>query len=131
MKILKELWYGNITPNERDVKPDIRLHKLGALIVRHEETLMSLLSEQAKEIYEKLRDCHSELHGINECEAFCIGFRLGARITYEAMEGKEAQREIAVLQKKAAEMERRKSELSAIFKRLYEDSVPGRIPDEQ
>ena len=28
-------------------------------------------------------------------------------------------------------MERRKSELSAIFKRLYEDSVLGRIPDEQ
>lgn len=46
-------------------------------------------------------------------------------------QGKEAQREIAVLQKKAAEMERRKSELSAIFKRLYEDSVLGRIPDEQ
>lgn len=87
MKILEELWYGNINPNERDVKPGSRLHKLGALIVRHEETLMPLLSEQAKEIYEKLRDCHSELHGINECEAFCIGFRLGARITYEAMEG--------------------------------------------
>ena len=28
-------------------------------------------------------------------------------------------------------MERRKIELSAIFKRLYEDSVLGRIPDEQ
>lgn len=46
-------------------------------------------------------------------------------------QGKEAQREIAVLQKKAAEMERRKSELSALFKRLYEDNVLGRIPDEQ
>lgn len=69
MKILEELWYGNINPNERDVKLGSRLHKLGALIVRHEETLMPLLSEQAKEIYEKLRDCHSELQGINECEA--------------------------------------------------------------
>ena len=46
-------------------------------------------------------------------------------------QGKEAQREIAALQKKATEMERRKAELSAIFKRLYEDSVLGRIPDEQ
>ncbi|MBR5949107.1 MAG: DUF4368 domain-containing protein [Clostridia bacterium] len=46
-------------------------------------------------------------------------------------QGKEAQREIATLQKKATEMERRKTELSAIFKRLYEDSVLGRIPDEQ
>ncbi len=46
-------------------------------------------------------------------------------------QGKEAQREIAALQKKATEMERRKAELSAIFKRLYEDSVLGRIPEEQ
>ena len=36
-----------------------------------------------------------------------------------------------MLQKKVAEMERRKDELSALFKRLYEDSVLGRIPDEQ
>lgn len=74
MKILEELWYGNINPNERDIKPGSRLHKLGALIIRHEETLMPLLSEQAKDIYEKLRDCQSELHGINECEAFASVF---------------------------------------------------------
>ena len=89
MKTLEELWYGNINPNERNLKPGSRLHKLGALIIRHEETLMPLLSEQAKEVYEKLRDCQSELHGLNECEAFCIGFRLGARIAYEAMEGND------------------------------------------
>lgn len=86
MKILEELWYGNINPNERDVKPGSRRHKLGVLIVRNEEELIAMLSEQAKEIYEKLRDCQSELHGLNECEAFCIGFQLGARIAYEAME---------------------------------------------
>ena len=49
MKILEELWYGNINPNERDVEPSSKLHKLGALIVRHEENLLPLLSEQAKE----------------------------------------------------------------------------------
>ena len=55
IKILEELWYGNINPNERNVKPGSRLHKLGALIVRHEENLLPLLSEQGKEIYEKLK----------------------------------------------------------------------------
>ncbi|MEF2813243.1 MAG: hypothetical protein U0N00_01505 [Oscillospiraceae bacterium] len=89
MKILEELWYGNINPNERDLKPSSRLHKLGALIVRNEEVLLPTLSAQVKEIYEKLRDCQSELHGLNECEAFCIGFRLGARIMYETMEGND------------------------------------------
>ena len=46
-------------------------------------------------------------------------------------QGKEAQREISALQKKVNEMEKRQSELSALFKRLYEDNVLGRIPDEQ
>ena len=87
MKVLEELWYGNIDPSERDVKPGSRLHKLGGYILRHEETLLPLLSVQAKELYEKLRDCRSELQDLDECEAFCTGFRLGARITYETMEG--------------------------------------------
>lgn len=46
-------------------------------------------------------------------------------------QGKEAQREITNLQKKVDAMTKRQSELSALFKRLYEDSVLGRIPDEQ
>ena len=44
---------------------------------------------------------------------------------------KEAQREIIQLQKRIAEMEKRREELTLLFKRLYEDSVLERIPDEQ
>lgn len=46
-------------------------------------------------------------------------------------QGKEAQREIAMLQKKIDTMQKRQDELTKLFKRLYEDSVLGRIPDEQ
>ncbi len=46
-------------------------------------------------------------------------------------QGKEAMREIKALQKKAADMEKRRMELTALFKRLYEDNVLGRITDEQ
>lgn len=46
-------------------------------------------------------------------------------------QGKEAMRKIKVLQKRAADMEKRQSELTALFKRLYEDNVLGRITDEQ
>ena len=45
--------------------------------------------------------------------------------------GKEAAKEISLLQKKLDAMTRRRGELSALFKRLYEDSVLGRIPEEQ
>lgn len=86
MEILEELWYGNVTPGERDAPPGSRTHKLGEFILRHEEELLPLLSEQAKEIYEKFRDCQSELHGLTECEAFCSGFTLGTKIMQEVME---------------------------------------------
>ena len=46
-------------------------------------------------------------------------------------QGKEAQQEITVLQKKIDTMQKRQAELTKLFKRLYEDSVLGRIPDEQ
>ena len=44
---------------------------------------------------------------------------------------KESQREIAALQKRIDAMTKRDAELTALFKRLYEDNVLGRIPDEQ
>jgi DNA invertase Pin-like site-specific DNA recombinase len=44
---------------------------------------------------------------------------------------REAKQEIASLQKRIDTMTRRESELAALFKRLYEDNVLHRIPDEQ
>ena len=85
MKILEELWYGNVKPNERKLSSNSEQYELVGLIVRHEETLFPMLSEQAKELYEKLRECRSELSSIVECEAFISGFRLGARIMIEAI----------------------------------------------
>lgn len=44
---------------------------------------------------------------------------------------KEAQKEIRSLEKQIAAATKRQSELMSLFKRLYEDNVLGRIPDEQ
>ena len=46
-------------------------------------------------------------------------------------QSKEAQKEIAQLQREVDTLNRRQAELTALFKRLYEDNVLGRIPDEQ
>ena len=46
-------------------------------------------------------------------------------------QSKEAQKEIAQLQREVDSLNRRQAELTALFKRLYEDNVLGRIPDEQ
>lgn len=88
MKILEELWYGNVTPGERSVEKGGRLC-LGRLILQNEEELAPLLSEKAKEVLEKLRDNQSELNDLNECEVFVCGFRLGARIMLEVLDGSD------------------------------------------
>ena len=50
MKILEELWYGNVTPGERSVEKGSRLWNLGRLILQNEEELAPLLSVKAKEV---------------------------------------------------------------------------------
>ena len=87
MGILEKLWLGNVKPGESSMPTNSEHYKLVKLIVRHEETLFPMLSEQAKDTYEKLRECRSELSSIVECEAFISGFRLGAKIMLEVMEG--------------------------------------------
>ncbi|MFY9380063.1 MAG: recombinase, partial [Acutalibacteraceae bacterium] len=42
----------------------------------------------------------------------------------------DTSKEITVLQKELEDMRKRDLELTALFKRLYEDNVLGRIPDE-
>ena len=83
------LWYGNVTPGERGVEKDGRLWNLGRLILQNEEELAPLLSEKAKEVLEKLRDNQSELNDLGECEVFVCGFRLGARIMLEVLDGSD------------------------------------------
>ena len=89
MKILEELWYGNVTPGEQSVEKVDRLWNLGKLILQNEEELAPLRSEKAKEVLEKLRDNQSELNDLNECEVFVCGFRLGARIMLEVLDGSD------------------------------------------
>ena len=86
MKILEELWYGNILPHERDAATKGRLQHLGRLIVRNEEELDPLLSEKAKEVFEKLMENQADRTRLNECEAFVYGFRLGAKVMLEVMD---------------------------------------------
>ena len=76
MGILDELWYGNVSPCERDFKKGSKYSELLGYIVRHEEDLQKRLNDEEKEIFEKFTA---------EREAFVRGFTLGARIIIEVM----------------------------------------------
>ncbi len=86
MSTLEDLYYGNIIPHEYSIKRGSAYSEVLGYVVRHEDDLKATLTEQQKEIFEKLKDCESELHGMNELESFVSGFKLAARIIIEVLQ---------------------------------------------
>ena len=75
MSILRELWYGNIRPNEDKVISDEE-KELVSLIAKHHETLSSSLKNDDLNVFEKYADCFTEYASLIEAQAFEIGFRV-------------------------------------------------------
>lgn len=86
MTTLEDLYYGNIIPHEHSIRRGSAYSEVLGYVVRHEDDLKATLTEQQKEIFEKLKDCESELHGMNDLESFISGFKLGARIIIEVFQ---------------------------------------------
>ena len=80
MDTIRELFYGNIHPYERDIPKDSECDKLNKLIITHDATLKATLNEQEVEILKKLKDALTEQSSLSECEGFVNGFRLGFRL---------------------------------------------------
>ena len=85
MNIIEELWYGNISPCERDFKKGSKYSELLGYIIRHEEYLKKQLNDEEIEIFDKFTECTNEMYGIAEREAFVRGFTLGTRIIIEVI----------------------------------------------
>lgn len=83
MDTIRELFYGNIHPCERDIPKDSESDRLNQLIIRHDATLKVTLNEHEAEILEKLKDALAEQSSLCECERFVNGFRLGVRLMAE------------------------------------------------
>lgn len=83
--IIEELYYGNITPSDRDIVRGGEYSHILQLLTRNEDELMQTLTQAQQETFEKFKDCASELGDANELTAFTIGFKLGMRLALEAM----------------------------------------------
>jgi hypothetical protein len=86
MDTIKELYYGNIHPYERDIPKDSANDKLAKLVLKLDAALQKSLNETESEIFSKLKDAWAELSGLNECECFVNGFRLAMRLMAESLE---------------------------------------------
>ena len=82
MTTLKDLWYGNIRPNEDKVITDEE-KRLVELIANHHETLSSSLKNDDLNLFEKYADCFTEYASMIEAQAFEIGVKLAIKMLKE------------------------------------------------
>ena len=85
MKILEEIWYGNINPQGRDTQKDPRIEQALFLVMKNEEAMKATLTDTQKEQLERVSDRQSELTDLLECQAFAEGFRLAVKIMVDIM----------------------------------------------
>lgn len=90
MNILHELWKGNINPLDRSVRPGSEYQKTMDTLVAYEARLEKCLDTNA-DLLEKYSDAQHLLMEIAECEAFTIGFQLGARMAAEVLAGESTE----------------------------------------
>jgi hypothetical protein len=80
MNAIKELWHGNIQPQEDSRTNTKEMKELIGYIARHHEELEKDFTDEQKEIFEKFQDCRGEYATLAEEAIFEYAFKLGARL---------------------------------------------------
>ena len=80
MKILEDLWYGNIDPQGRSIKKGSEVEHTFSLMVKHDDAPCKMLTDEQKEQHEKLHDVQNKLSCLLEQEALAEGFCLVVKI---------------------------------------------------
>ena len=87
--IINELWHGNIVPQEDSRNNSPEMKELMEYMARHHDDLLKTMTDEQREIFEKLDDCWSEYSSYAEEAIFEYAFKLGARLTMEVQADKE------------------------------------------
>ena len=85
MNVIKELWHGNIVPQEDSRNNSPEMKQLMEYMARHHDDLLKTLTDEQKEIFEKFDDCWSEYMSLAEVSIFEYAFKLVARLSVEML----------------------------------------------
>ena len=85
MKIIEDLYYGRISPYEMSTSTAPEYQKLKALADRNEDLLRESLSDEQKELLDKLIETVTDISSISELDMFINGFRLGVKLMNDIM----------------------------------------------
>ena len=83
MNVIKELWHGNIVPQEDSRINSKEMKELMEYMARHHDELLKTMTDEQKKIFEKFDDCWSEYISLAEAAIFEYAFKLGARLVIE------------------------------------------------
>ncbi len=85
MNTIQDLYYGRISPYEMNISTAPEYQKLKALAAKNEDLLKETLSDEQKELLEKLTECITDISSISERDMFIAGFRLGMKLMIDVM----------------------------------------------
>ena len=85
MNTIQDLYYGRISPYEMSISTAPEYQKLKALANRNEDLLRESLSDEQKELLEKLIECITDISSISERDMFITGFQLGVKLMIDVM----------------------------------------------
>jgi len=88
-RMLEELFFGNINPNEKQFIRNSEYAKNMKIISDNEEKLTLLLAGKEKDLFLDFVNAQSSVNAITAIENFIIGFRLGVKIGIEVMDGED------------------------------------------
>ena len=82
---LEELWHGNISPETDSRTNTPEMKRLMEYMARHHDDLMTTMTDEQKDIFERFDDCWSEYASLAEKSIFVYAFRLGANIAIDIL----------------------------------------------
>ena len=88
--ILEDLYYGNLSPSQRAVRPGSRVQKLAQKQSDLETKLNGSFTEEQRADFEQYLSLSADLLDANCLDNFITGFRLCARFTHESFVGTDA-----------------------------------------
>jgi len=86
MRVLSELWYGNIEPQDRTIPRNGEYKKLLSKICEYEEQFRGIFSPEQQKDFEDYENATISVTAISEEAAFVEGFRLGAKMMLEMLQ---------------------------------------------
>ena len=85
MNTIQDLYYGRISPYEMSISTAPEYQKLKTLADKNENLLKETLSDEQKELLEKLTESITDISSISERDMFIAGFRLGMKLMIDVM----------------------------------------------